>query len=183
MRGIINLEGKGVYTILLAANAILALALAVLVIFLFVTWGPNNGTTITENPTMKDERLVPMDESKEFDIFPGQDTSAPFFTLKPEPEHPDSILMLTMKIKCDMGKKSKNEEEITSLVTQTYAAELQQAVTDYISKLTYSDVILEETKYKTRDDLKSIFNEILNSGRKEKEPIVYSVTTPKWFIQ
>lgn len=168
------MEGKSVYTILLAIIAVLTLALAVLIIFLFISYKPNQqaaGVTPTTNPAMS-ERVVADDEMLEFKLFEGKEK---MFALKEETEHPDSIVMVSVTIKCDAGPKKKKEQDITTRVNG-YISEMEEAVGDYFAAMTLTEAKELETRYKARDDLLNTFNDILNANKKEKEKVVYRVT-------
>ncbi len=167
------MEGKSIYTILLAIISVLALALAVLIIFLFVSYNPNRqAASGDQSDGTMNERVVPDDEMIEFALFEGEEK---MFALKSEPEHPDSIVLVSVTIKCDTGAKKKNEEEITELVSVLYKSELEQAVGDYFADMTLTEAKQMETRYKARDDLMNTFNEILNANKQPKDKIVYRV--------
>jgi len=168
------LESKSIYTILLAIIAVLTLALAVLIIFLFVTYNPNVRAAgeVQADSTMK-ERIVPDDEMIEFKLFNGEEK---MFALKSEPEHPDPIVLVSVSLKCDAGQKKKKADEITKLITELYLSELEEAVGDYFAAMTLTEAKELETRYKARDDLMNTFNEILNANKHPKEKIVYKVT-------
>ncbi|HEY8500610.1 MAG TPA: flagellar basal body-associated protein FliL, partial [Clostridia bacterium] len=168
------MESKSIYTILLAIIAVLTLALAVLIIFLFVTYNPNVKAAggIQTDGAMA-ERIVPDDEMIEFKLFGGEEK---MFALKSEPEHPDAIVLVSVSLKCDAGSKKKKAEEITKLVTELYLSELEEAVGDYYAGMTLTEAREIETRYKARDDLLNTFNEILNANKHPKEKIVYKVT-------
>lgn len=167
------MEGKSIYTILLAIIAVLTLALAVLIIFLFISYNPNRLASGNVQPNSEmAERVVADDEMLEIKLFNGEEK---MFALKSEPENPDSIVMVSVSIKCDAGKKRKRETEINSRVT-LYLSELEEAVGDYFADMTLSEAKKLEIRYKARDDLTEIFNNILNANKQEKEKIVYRVT-------
>lgn len=168
------MEGKSIYTILLSIIAVLTLALAVLIIFLFITYNPNQqaANTAQGQATTMLERVVSDDEMIEFKLFDGEEK---MFALKSEPAHPDSIVMVSVTIKCDAGPKRKKEEEITKRINN-YISELEEAVGDYFAAMTLTEAKELETRYKARDDLLNTFNEILNANKKEKEKTVYRVT-------
>lgn len=169
------MESKSIYTILLAIIAVLTLALAVLIIFLFVTYNPNVKAPaggIQADGTIA-ERIVPDDEMIEFKLFGGEEK---MFALKSEPEHLDAIVLVSVTLKCDAGPKKKKETEITALVNDLYLSELEEAVGDYFAAMTLTEAREIETRYKARDDLMNTFNEILNANKHPKEKIVYKVT-------
>lgn len=167
------MEGKSIYTILLAIIAVLSLALAVLIIFLFISYPNQQSAKRIQADNSISERVVPDDEMIEFKLFNGEEK---MFALKSEPEHQDSIVMVSVSIKCDAGIKRKKEEEITNLVSVLYLSELEQAVGDYFAAMTLTEAKEVETRYKARDDLIEIFNNILNENKQIKEKIVYKVT-------
>ncbi|MDD4297797.1 MAG: flagellar basal body-associated FliL family protein [Ruminiclostridium sp.] len=167
------MEGKSIYTILLAIIAVLTLSLAILIIFLFISYNPNQQAAIDVETTKgMSERVVPDEEMIEFKLFAGEEK---MFALKGEPENPDSIVMVSVTIKCDTGEKRKKETDITNRVTQ-YMSELEEAVGDYFADMTLTEARLVETRYKARDDLIRIFNDIINANKQDKEKAVYRVT-------
>lgn len=167
------MEGKSIYTILLAIIAVLTLSLAILIIFLFISYNPNQQAAINVETTKgMSERVVPDTEMIEFKLFLGEEK---MFALKGEPENPDSIIMVSVTIKCDTGEKRKKETDVTTRVTQ-YMSELEEAVGDYFADMTLTEAKLVETRYKARDDFIRIFNDIINANKKDKEKTVYKVT-------
>jgi len=166
------LESKSIYTVLLAIIAVLTLALAVLIIFLFISYNPNQQAATDIEAKGMNERVVPDEEMIEFKLFEGTEK---MFALKSEPENPDSIVMVAVTIKCDAGEKRKKETDITNRVNQ-YMSEFEEAVGDYYANMTLTEAKLVETRYKARDDLLNIFNDIINANKTEKEKIVYKVT-------
>lgn len=167
------MEGKSIYTILLAIIAVLTLSLAVLIIFLFISFNPNRQAAgNVRADTAIAERVVADDEMIEFKLFDGEEK---MFALKSEPENPDSIVMVSVTIKCDAGQKRKKEQEVTNRVN-SYISELEEAVGDYFAAMTLTEAKQLETRYKARDDLLNTFNEILNANKQEKEKAVYRVT-------
>ena len=169
------MEGKSIYTILLAIIAVLTLSLAVLIIFLFISYGPNQKQAQTNVPTeaAMQERVVADDEMLEFKLFEGKEK---MFSLKSEPANPDAIVMVSVTIKCDAGEKRKKEQDVTNRVSVLYLSELEEAVGDYFAAMTLSEAREMETRYKARDDLMNTFNEILNANKQKKEKTVYRVT-------
>lgn len=168
------MEGKSIYTILLGIIAVLTLALAVLIIFLFISYNPNKqavGTVATPGTAIS-ERVVADDEMLEFKLFEGKEK---MFALKAEPDYPDSIVMVSVTIKCDGGPKKKKADEITARV-EGYMTELEEAVGDYFAAMTLTEAKALETRYKARDDLLNKFNEILNANKSVREKVVYRVT-------
>lgn len=166
------MESKSIYTVLLAIIAVLTLALAVLIIFLFISYNPNQQAATDIEAKGMNERVVPDEEMIEFKLFEGTEK---MFALKSEPENPDSIVMVAVTIKCDAGEKRKKETDITNRVNQ-YMSEFEEAVGDYYANMTLTEAKLVETRYKARDDLLNIFNDIINANKTEKEKIVYKVT-------
>jgi len=166
------LESKSIYTILLAIIAVLALALAVLIIFIFISYNPNQQVATNIESKGMSERVVSDEEMIEFKLFEGAEK---MFALKSEPENPDSIVMVSVTIKCDAGEKRKKETDITNRVNQ-YMSEFEEAVGDYFANMTLTEAKLVETRYKARDDLLKIFNDIINANKTEKEKVIYKVT-------
>jgi flagellar basal body-associated protein FliL len=171
---VFHLEGKSIYTILLGIIAVLTLALAVLIIFLFISYKPNQqaGNVAQPQNSAMAERVVADDEMLEFKLFEGKEK---MFALKGEKDHPDSIIMVSVTLKCDAGPKKKKEQDITNRVN-AYISELEEAVGDYFAGMTLTEAKELETRYKARDDLLNTFNEILNANKQEKEKVVYRVT-------
>ena len=177
------MEGKGIYTIMLSIIAVLSVALAGIIIFLVISWGPNKNprTDIdSSGQIINEDVVIPDDQIAIYDLFAGQE---PFFNLKAEPEHPEAIIMLKVSIKCDVGKKRKDEEQVTKLINELYLTELREAVAKYFLNITYTEANQNEVIEKAREDLKVVFNDIVNSGSEEKQMIVYRVNFEKRFVQ
>lgn len=166
------MERKGIYTVLLSIIAVLSLALAVLIIFLFISYPSMKGEKAAIVDSEISERVVPDNELAEYKLFNGEEK---IFALKYEADYPDSIALVSVSIKCDVGEKRKNEEKINNLIS-LYTSELEQAVGDYFANMTYSEAKDIDTRYKARDDLLEIFNNILNENKQTKQKIVYKVT-------
>ena len=166
------MERKSIYTILLSIIAVLSLALAVLIVFLFISYPSLKDERLIQADNFIDERLVSDDELAEYKLFDGEEK---IFALKFEPEYPDSIVLVSVSIKCDTGKKRRDEEKINNLIA-LYQSELEQAVGDYFANMTFSEAKGIETRYKARDELLEIFNSILNENKQIKQKIVYRVT-------
>lgn len=166
------MEKKGIYTVLLSIIAVLSLALAVLIVFLFISYPSVKKEKASSANNEISERIVPDDELMEYQLFDGEDK---VFALKDEPNHTDSLVLVSVSIKCDVGEKRKNEEKIKSLIS-LYTSELEEAVGDYFAEMTYSEAKNIETRNKAREDLMKIFNNILNENKEVKQKIVYKVT-------
>jgi len=166
------LENKGINAILLSIIAVLSLALAVLIIFLFISYPSMKKDKAAVAGTEIIDRVVPDDELAEYKLFNGEDK---IFALKYEPEHPDGIVLVSVSIKCDVGEKRKNKEKVDSLIS-LYTSELEEAVGDYFANMTFSEAKDINTRNKARDDLLEIFNRILNENKMTKQKIVYKVT-------
>ena len=168
------MEGKSIYTILLSIIAVLSLALAVIIIFLFISFNPNQQTSgKAQLDNSISERVVPDDEMIEFKLFNGEER---IFALKDDGENKNTLVMVSVSIKCDAGARRRKEKEITNLVSVLYQTELEQAVGDYFADMSLAEAKELETRYKARDDLIEIFNEILNENKPNKQKIVYRVT-------
>jgi flagellar basal body-associated protein FliL len=168
------LEGKSIYTILLSIIAVLSLALAVIIIFLFISFNPNQQTSgKAQLDNSISERVVPDDEMIEFKLFNGEER---IFALKDDGENQNPLVMVSVSLKCDAGARRRKEKEITNLVSVLYQTELEQAVGDYFADMSLAEAKELETRYKARDDLIEIFNEILNENKPNKQKIVYRVT-------
>ncbi|WP_237266902.1 flagellar basal body-associated FliL family protein [Thermoclostridium stercorarium] len=166
-----RLEKKGVYTVLLSIIAVLSLALAVLIIFLFISYPNMKNQKATVVSTEISDRYVADDELAEFKLFGGEEK---VFALKDEPDRPDSIALVSISIKCDVGEKRKNEERINNLIS-LYKSELEQAVGDYFANITYTEAKAPEFRSKAREELMEIFNNILNENKQAKQKIIYKV--------
>ncbi|HEY8422714.1 MAG TPA: flagellar basal body-associated FliL family protein [Thermoclostridium sp.] len=165
------MEKKSINIVLLSIIAVLSLAIAVLIIFLFISY-PSQKNAQAAVDGIISERVVPDSELAEYKLFNGEEK---IFALKYEPDHPDSIVLVSVSIKCDTGEKRKNEETISNLIS-LYTSDLEQAVGDYFANMTYSEAKDLETRYKARDDLMEIFNSILNENKQIKKKVIYKVT-------
>ena len=135
---------------LLAIIAVLTLSLAVLIIFLFISYNPNQQQAANISPGASiSERIVPDEEMLEFKLFGGEEK---LFALKSEQENPNSLVMVSVTIKCDAGERRRREKDIATRVN-TYISEMEEAVGDYFAAMTLTEAKELETRYKARDDL------------------------------
>lgn len=178
------MQGKALYAILLSIIAVLTLALAVLVIFLFTTYNNIKPANSAEaSPTAAANRdVVPEDEQGKFVLFTKTDGSAEnaVFNLKPSPAYKDSFMMVSITITYDMGK-DKDPEGKRKAIISTYTSELREACIAYFRAQTYEDITEEAAMNKARDTLKDTFNSIM--AGKSKEKLVIRVTFDKWIVQ
>ena len=179
------MQGKSLYAILLSIIAVLALALAVLVIFLFTTYNnmKTGNAAASATPTSQEAREVPPDEEGQFILYStGEGTSADaIFNLKTSPAHDGSFLMATITIFYDAGSKKAKNPEDRSLIFQNYKSELKQACIAYFLGLTYEDISEDSAMEKASDTLKDSFNSILEG--KDKDKIVLRIVFDKWIKQ
>ena len=177
------MQGKSLYAILLSIIAVLALALAVLVIFLLTTYNnikPTGNETPTPGPT--EARTVPANEQAKINIYAAADGTGgdAIFNLKPSPAHPDNFLMASVTIVIDAGTKSEKLGDRTALTNQ-YQSEFKQACIEYFIKMTYEDISETDAIAKARDTLKDNFSSILESATKDK--IIIKVVIDNWIKQ
>lgn len=178
------MQGKTLNTILLAIIAVLTLAVAVLVIFLFTTI--NAGKPKTDNQTDKPaikQRVVPIDEQAEFYLY-SEDKGKPkdaILSLKGTEEKPNSFLMTSISVTYDAGEKNKLLEKRKLLLEQTYIGELRQATMEYFRSKSVADLNKDDAVKTARDELITIFNGILSKNPDEK--IIINIVFENWIIQ
>lgn len=176
------MQGKSLYAILLSIIAVLALALAVLVIFLLTTY--NNIKPVEQpDPTEEAREVVPDEERGKFVLFTdsGGAPQDAVFNLKPSPAHSDSYAMVNVTIVYDMGTDKDPEGKRLKLFSETYLSELRQACIQYFRSQTYEDLIEESALDKASDTLKDKFNVILEG--KSKDKIVLKIIFDKMILQ
>ncbi len=178
------MQGKTLYTILLAIIAVLTLALTVMVIFLVTTF---NGRTpavedITKRPVVKE--TIPPEEQAEFNLYATGDNANSktdaLFNLKSTEDHPNSFLMASISIIYDAGEKNKLLESRKAFF-ETYLSQLKEATIEYFRKKNLEDVRAEDAMQKCRDDLKEIYGQIISESSKEQ--IILRIVFDKWIPQ
>lgn len=181
------MQGKSIYAILLAIIAVLTLALAVMVIFLFTTYNNIKPQTQTNNEqqTVETRDTVPIEEQVKFNLYstgageeaqPGEAV----FNLKPLANNQASYLMASIILVYDAGAENKKLAERKELIEKNLS-ELKQACIEYFRSQTLTDMSEDSAIQKTRDVLKDSFNAILSG--KSKEKVVIKIIIDKWNIQ
>lgn len=178
------MQGKSLYTVLLSIIAVLALALAVMVIFLFATYNKITPGQETSKPQdlPQQTREVPPEEEARINLYASDDGTSgnAIFNLKPSPAHRDSFLKASITVVYDAGKKKKLLESRTELINNSIG-EFKEACIEYFRSQTYEELSEDSAMEKARDALKEKFNEIL--ARKTDERIIIRVVFEDWIIQ
>ncbi|NLX63695.1 MAG: flagellar basal body-associated FliL family protein [Clostridiaceae bacterium] len=168
------------YTILLSIIAVLTLALAVMIIFIFTAFNTNRAIPSSgETPKPLVERVVPKEEQVEFKLY--GETNEAIFNIKSTETHPNSFLMASISIIYDGGKKNKQVEERKELLNKNLSL-LKQACIKYFMSQSYEDLNGEEAMDKARASLKDAFNEIVRTDDSD-EAIIIDVVFDKWIRQ
>ncbi len=176
------MQGKTLYTILLSIIAVLTLALAVMVIFIFTAFN-SNGRTPSSQETQKPlvERAVPKKEQAELKLYENSDGSnEAVFNIKSTETHPNSFLMVSVSIIYDGGKRNKLLEE-RKLLLEKNLSMLKQACIKYFMNQSFEDLGEEDAMEKARNSLKTTFNEIVRTD--SEDMIVIDVVFDKWIRQ
>ncbi len=177
-----KLEGKSIYIILLGIVAVLTLTVAILVIFLFVTF--NNPPVAAGQPSEEAigtdvgaPRMIPADELRTWNPFATADNpNAPaVYDLMPTETHKNSFVQVTLILKYDVGSKRRNEEKHRVLVEEASVSEIKQACSIYFKGLDYEDTKSADAIPKAQDYLIEEINRIVNGNAAEKVDIVYRV--------
>jgi flagellar basal body-associated protein FliL len=174
------LQGKTLYTILLSIIAVLTLALAVLIIFIFTAY---NGNKV--NPSSKEtqkplvERAVPKEERAELQLYADEGNEA-IFNIRSTEDHPNSFLMASISIIYDGGKKNKKLEERKTLLEKNLSM-LKQASIKYFLNKSFEDLSKDDAMDDAQSALKAAFNEIVSTD--SEEMIVIDVVFNKWIKQ
>jgi flagellar basal body-associated protein FliL len=179
------LQGKTLYTILLSIIAVLTLALAVLVIFIFTAFNTGKtDTTVKANANSSAERVVPPEEQAELKLYSAESDDKngdSVFNIKSTQEHPNSFLMASVSIIYDAGEKNKLLESRKSLLEKTYLSELKQATIEYFRNQSFEDLQASDAMQKARDSLKDIYSGIISSNKDLN--IIIKIVFDKWIIQ
>jgi flagellar basal body-associated protein FliL len=174
------LQGKTLYTILLSIIAVLTLALAVMVIFVFTAFNAKTGiSSSAETPKPLVERAVPKEEQVEFQLY--EDSNEAIFNIKSTEAHPNSFLMASVSIIYDGGKRNKLAEDRKLLLEKNLSI-LKQACIKYFMNQSYEDLGGEDAMDKARASLKVTFNEIVRPDDSE-DMIIIDVVFDKWIRQ
>ena len=178
------MQGKSLYAVLLSIIAVLALALAVMVIFLFTTY--NRISPSQEANNAKDlpqqTREVPPDEEARINLYAGEDGAGgdAIFNLKASPAHQNSFLKASVTIVFDAGEKKKHLETRTKLMKDC-AGEFKEACIEYFRSQTFEQLSEDAAMEKARDALKDKFNSIIS--KRIDERIIIRVVFEGWIIQ
>ena len=175
------MQGKGIYIILLGIIAVLTLTVAVLSIFLFVTFNqavtPATASSESAAAASGEPAGVPADQLKTWNPFATKENAdaSAIIDLKPSEAHEDSYAQVNLLLKYDVGEKRANEEAYTILVETDAAAEIQQALILYFKNLTYEECKAADAIPKAQDHLREEFNRIVDETAGEPRGIVYKV--------
>lgn len=173
------MQGKTLYTILLSIIAVLTLALAVMVIFIFTAF--NNTKTNPEQgeEIQQVERVVPQDEQAEYKLY-TEDSGDGIFTIKPSEAHPNSFLMTSISIIFDGGKKNKKLEDRQLLIEKNNSL-LKQATIKYFMSKSFEELGEEDAMENAKLSLKSAYNDIVSKD--SEELLIIDVVIVKWMKQ
>ena len=179
------MQGKSLYAILLSIIAVLALALAIMVIFLFTTYNRINNTGQEAN-NAKDlpqkTREVPPEEEARINLYAREDGTGgeAIFNLKSSPAHETSFLKSSITIVFDAGEKKKLLEERTELM-KNCVGEFKEVCIEYFRSQTFEQLTDEAAMEKARDALKEKFNNIVS--KRIDERIILRVVFEDWIVQ
>lgn len=175
------MQGKTLYTILLSIIAVLTLALAVMVIFVFTAFNSNTANPSQETQKPLIERAVPKEEQAELKLFENPDGSnEAVFNIKSTETHPNSFLMVSVSIIYDGGKRNRLLEE-RKLLLEKNLSMLKQACIKYFMNQSFEELGEEDAMEKARNALKVSFNEIVRTD--SEDMIVIDVVFDKWIRQ
>jgi len=173
------LQGKTLYTILLSIIAVLTLALAVMVIFIFTAFNGANAKPEHHNAAEKVEREVPQDEKAEYKLY-SEESGDGIFNIKASEDHPNSFLMTSVSIIFDGGKKNRKLDERRQLIEKNDSL-LKQATVKYFLSKSFEDLSQENAMEEAKKALKEAFNEIVSKD--SEELIIIDVVIVKWMKQ
>jgi len=172
------------YAILISIIAVLALALAVMVIFLFATYNRLNTNQESGNviDLPKKTREVPPDEEARLNLYAREDGTGgeAIFNLKSSPAHENSFLKASITIVFDAGEKKKHLETRTQLMKDC-VGEFKEACIEYFRSQTYEQLTDEAAMEKARDALKEKFNGIVS--KRTDEQLILRVVFEDWIVQ
>ena len=178
------MQGKSLYAILISIIAVLALALAVMVIFLFATYNRLNTNQESGNviDLPKKTREVPPDEEARLNLYAREDGTGgeAIFNLKSSPAHENSFLKASITIVFDAGEKKKHLETRTQLMKDC-VGEFKEACIEYFRSQTYEQLTDEAAMEKARDALKEKFNGIVS--KRTDEQLILRVVFEDWIVQ
>ena len=178
------MQGKSLYAVLLSIIAVLALALAVMVIFLFTTYNRINPNPEANNAKdlPQQTREVPPDEESRINLYAGEDGAGgdAIFNLKASPAHENSFLKASVTIVFDAGEKKKHLEARTDLMKDC-EGEFKEACIEYFRSQTFEQLSEDAAMEKARDALKDKFNSIIS--KRIDERIIIRVVFEGWIIQ
>lgn len=168
------MQGKTLYTILLSIIAVLTLALAVLVIFMFTAY---NGGNVEPNATSINAE-VPLEQQQRFKLYEDDEV----FRLKESKNNVNSYLMTNITIVYNKGKeKEKVAETRKTLIEQTLLSELKEATIEYFASKTIDEIKADDAMQQARDSLLEKYNSIISSNPDDK--LIIKVVFEKWIPQ
>lgn len=175
------MQGKTLYTILLSIIAVLTLALAVMIIFVFTAFNGANAKPVQETNKPLVERAVPKDEQAEYKLYTSSGSNGDaIFNIKSTKEHPNSFLMASISILYDGGKKNKFLEE-RQLLFDKNTSLLRQATIKYFMSQSFDELRAEDAMEKAQAALKAAYNDIVSID--SENMIVINVVFDKWIMQ
>lgn len=173
------MQGKTLYTILLSIIAVLTLALAVMIIFIFTAYSGANAKPQQGDEVEKVQRDVPPDEQAEYKLY-SEDDGNGIFTIKASEKHPNSYLLCSISIIYDGGKKNRKLDERQKLLEKSDSL-LKQATVKYFLSKSYEDLSEEDAMEEARAALKAAYNDIVSVD--SEELLVIDVVIFKWMKQ
>lgn len=173
------MQGKTLYTILLSIIAVLTLALAVMIIFIFTAFNGANAKPEQGGEVEKIERAVPLEEQAEYKLY-SEENGDGIFNIKASEKHPNSFLMCSVSIMFDGGKKNKKLDERQRLLEKNDSL-LKQATVKYFLSKSFEDLSEEDAMEEARAALKAAYNDIVSQD--SEELIVIDVVIFKWMKQ
>lgn len=171
------MQGKSLYTILLSIIAVMALALAVMIVFLFTAFRSTPADPSQETKPPLKERAVPIDEQVEFTLY----STGEIFSIKSTEEHPNSFIKTSVSIIYDGGKKNKKLEERKELIEKN-VTKLKNATVKYFMSQGLEDLQKgNQTIELSEAALKNAYNEIVSV--ESEDMIIIDVIIMEWIVQ
>lgn len=170
------MEGKKSFFIILIIVAFLAIAVLGLTGFILVTQSAGGAQHAQAKPISEEDKRPKDEELEKMELFEKEE----FFNLKPTQTEKTPIIALIIELK--YFKKVDGVKDVHKKVVG-YEADMSEIISSYFQKMTKEEAISEQTKMKSKEELKEKINKLLSGSEKEYKDFIYEVTFKKWFCQ
>lgn len=173
------MESKSTSFILIIIVAVLALTLAALAGYLFISQGSSNSDKNAVTANGETARDIPKEE--DLVKIPLYDNER-FFNLKSTDPGKTSVIQVKVTLKCYKSLKH-DKKAVVSEIISSRSEEIQELVVRFFLTLTADQVKDPAIMDKSNEDLTKQINSLLNEGNRDPEDVVYKVIFSEWLFQ